>query len=310
MKKIRIVIISMVFIALLLQGLSSVVATDATIVLTDDRGDVEDENQAIVDKPNLDILELTIQKTGKTLSLELVVDGEIENRGTILLFQIISGQGDFSELNDTELYEILLNTSFDFVGYMFQIVTDMNEYSVFYVNEEIIVMDTISNESITATYSVQTNTLLISFELTDEDENLDDSMIMATTYELLGDFMEGTIYGDDIFSIALEIDLDVPNVGEVDKNVQFYGYGFGGTEPYIFEWDFGDGETSTEQNPVHTYASEGEYTYTLTVTDALGADETESGTIEIIGESADTPGFGVLIAFVALGLLLWLKKKQ
>ena len=30
-------------------------------------------------------------------------------------------------------------------------------------------------------------------------------------------------------------------------------------------WDFGDGETSTEQNPTHTYASAGDYTVTLTV---------------------------------------------
>lgn len=32
-------------------------------------------------------------------------------------------------------------------------------------------------------------------------------------------------------------------------------------------WDFGDGETSTQQNPVHTYATAGTYTVTLTVTD-------------------------------------------
>ncbi|MFZ5942465.1 MAG: PKD domain-containing protein [Bacteroidota bacterium] len=35
-------------------------------------------------------------------------------------------------------------------------------------------------------------------------------------------------------------------------------------------WDFGDGETSTETNPVHTYAVKGEYTVTLTVTDENG----------------------------------------
>jgi len=32
-------------------------------------------------------------------------------------------------------------------------------------------------------------------------------------------------------------------------------------------WDFGDGETSTEPNPTHTYTSEGEYIVNLTVTD-------------------------------------------
>ena len=37
--------------------------------------------------------------------------------------------------------------------------------------------------------------------------------------------------------------------------------------PFTFAWDFGDGQKSTEQNPVHTYAKVGEYTATLTVVD-------------------------------------------
>ena len=37
--------------------------------------------------------------------------------------------------------------------------------------------------------------------------------------------------------------------------------------PWKFEWDFGDGQKSTEQNPVHTYEKIGEYTATLTVVD-------------------------------------------
>jgi PKD repeat protein len=47
--------------------------------------------------------------------------------------------------------------------------------------------------------------------------------------------------------------------------------------PWAFKWDFGDGNTSTEQNPVYTYAKVGEYTATLTVTDQKG----NKGTDEI-----------------------------
>ncbi len=41
-------------------------------------------------------------------------------------------------------------------------------------------------------------------------------------------------------------------------------------------WDFGDGETSTEKNPVHVYVGGGYYTVTLTVTGGTGtaSDET------------------------------------
>jgi len=41
-------------------------------------------------------------------------------------------------------------------------------------------------------------------------------------------------------------------------------------------WDFGDGATSTERNPSHTYAAGGSYTVTLRVTDDDGATDTRS----------------------------------
>jgi PKD repeat protein len=39
--------------------------------------------------------------------------------------------------------------------------------------------------------------------------------------------------------------------------------------PYSFSWVFGDGTTSTNQNPQHTYAANGTYTATLVVSDGL-----------------------------------------
>lgn len=38
-----------------------------------------------------------------------------------------------------------------------------------------------------------------------------------------------------------------------------------------WEWDFGDGATSTDQNPTHQYAAEGEYTVSLSIATADGA---------------------------------------
>ena len=50
------------------------------------------------------------------------------------------------------------------------------------------------------------------------------------------------------------------------------------TNAVSWEWDFGDGNTSTEQNPTHTYAAFGSYTVTLTVTGPGGC------TAEIVRE--------------------------
>ena len=54
---------------------------------------------------------------------------------------------------------------------------------------------------------------------------------------------------------------------ETGKKINFFGSAEGGVEPYSYSWDFGDGSTSTEQNPTHTYNEAGTYTVTLTVTD-------------------------------------------
>ncbi|MEO0338819.1 MAG: PKD domain-containing protein, partial [Bacteroidota bacterium] len=44
--------------------------------------------------------------------------------------------------------------------------------------------------------------------------------------------------------------------------------------PTAWLWDFGDGNTSTQQNPAHTYAAEGQYTVCLTATNQFGTDST------------------------------------
>lgn len=41
-----------------------------------------------------------------------------------------------------------------------------------------------------------------------------------------------------------------------------------------WNWDFGDGGSSTQQNPIHTYTGAGTYTVTLTVTNSAGCSDT------------------------------------
>jgi PKD repeat protein len=55
--------------------------------------------------------------------------------------------------------------------------------------------------------------------------------------------------------------------------------------PTSWLWDFGDGNTSTLQNPVHTYAADGSYTVNLTATNADGSD----GYSELIGVAGAVP---------------------
>ena len=58
-----------------------------------------------------------------------------------------------------------------------------------------------------------------------------------------------------------------------------------------WNWDFGDGNTSTVQHPVHVYAASGVYTVSLTVGNfSTGCTYTHTSTVRVISES---PGFTV-----------------
>ncbi|HWJ63647.1 MAG TPA: PKD domain-containing protein [Acidimicrobiales bacterium] len=66
-----------------------------------------------------------------------------------------------------------------------------------------------------------------------------------------------------------------------------------------YTWNFGDGKTSTETSPVHTYAADGDYSVTLTAKDTRGAQGTKTTQIEV-GPPLD----GALFAFPTGDLVL------
>ena len=58
--------------------------------------------------------------------------------------------------------------------------------------------------------------------------------------------------------------------------------------PFTFHWDFGDGASSNDQNPTHTYTKVGEYTATLTVTNQKGNKGTDE--IDVFVETDEEGG--------------------
>jgi hypothetical protein len=113
--------------------------------------------------------------------------------------------------------------------------------------------------------------------------------------------------------LAVEFVAFSRTAGE-DEGIQFESTISGGFSPYTYEWNFGDGETSTEAHPVHAYNDSGVYTVTLNVKDDKdhSADFSRADYISVSAswEAGNTAG-SAWKGLVALGhffvnLLIWL----
>lgn len=88
--------------------------------------------------------------------------------------------------------------------------------------------------------------------------NIDIYMCTLTPKSLIADFFASSISGDAPLKVAF-----------TDKSIG---------SPTSWNWDFGDGTYSIENNPVHTYSKVGKYTVNLTVSNETN---TDSRTLEI-----------------------------
>ena len=89
---------------------------------------------------------------------------------------------------------------------------------------------------------------------------------------------------------------ELPDVGSIpDKTPPSANFSFTPSEGYYkevsfanlslsaisYSWDFGDGATSTEENPSHTYVDDGDYTVTLIAKDKLEVTNTYTAAVKI-----------------------------
>ena len=88
---------------------------------------------------------------------------------------------------------------------------------------------------------------------------------------------DGTLYFGSadgyVYALADTVLQADQTVGTIPLTVHFTSSAI---SPASWYWDFGDGTTSREQNPIHTYANPGNYTVTLIVTDTNGNNSTRS----------------------------------
>jgi PKD repeat protein len=95
----------------------------------------------------------------------------------------------------------------------------------------------------------------------------------------------------------VEADFSLPStLIETSTAFKFTDSSTGDVEAYL--WDFGDGTTSTRQNPAHSYHSAGDYSVSLTVSNELSSD---SKTIQIQALEKAVPSFHATVVDVKPG---------
>lgn len=88
---------------------------------------------------------------------------------------------------------------------------------------------------------------------------------------------------DNVSSLLSNVDISAPIKAQIGEELSLQAnFNYTGTDKLIFSWSFGDGKTSTTQNPKKTYDKKGKYSITLTITDNKGSTATVSHTIEIV----------------------------
>src|SRR3989449_3207405 len=80
--------------------------------------------------------------------------------------------------------------------------------------------------------------------------------------------------------------------------VAFTAVASGGTAPYSYSWNFGDGTSATGASPTHTYSKVGPYTVTVMATDSNGA--TSSSTQQVTVSASSNPLSTVTFLYVGL----------
>ncbi len=94
-----------------------------------------------------------------------------------------------------------------------------------------------------------------------------------------------------------------------DLKVNFTNSSTGGFGNVTYTWDFGDGSTSSEQSPSHTYSSPGTYTVKLTITDAQSNTDTISKSVTV-KKPKSSGGGGSLPLTILIGLLMVAIKRK
>jgi len=216
-------ILSLIAISLLLISTIPTVAEQGSI--SDPENDVIEtdpvtsETSEVSTKPNLDITKVSYDRSGQMVTLTLTVKGNIENNGDIEVWKLLYDNDYYEEKlaefegDEDLLLEYMFALDWNLTTYQMDLFTIENQYTIIFVNQEILIVDYYSEGLIDGDFEVNGDDLAVSFELIDDGDRLGNVSVMTT--ELMG--LEGASYDDELFGECTDTE-PVNNDDEEDED--------------------------------------------------------------------------------------------
>lgn len=197
------------------------------------------------------------------------------------------------------------------LGNLTGLTTNSNDVSIQYTDLNATLQSLLTEQASLLKLENESNSLNATLLLEGQIQNVDtqineiQSQILQTrlliTYSTITATFNVEVSAPQVAPLKLKLTA-TPTSGLNPLSVTFNAIVTGGTQPYIINYNFGDGTTYQGQSLIHTFTSSGTFNVTVTVTDANG-NAVENYTIIHVTSPPVTTGFTNFWTY-ALGLLV------
>jgi PKD repeat protein len=178
-------------------------------------------------------------------------------------------------------------TQVEAMGNVTSLVSNSNDVTVQYTDLNATVASLVTEQGallrlLNQSAAINT-TLAIESQLQGVDQQINDAQSQILQTKTLVDFATIDVtLSETAQSVPLSMKLTAtPMNGTAPLSVTFNAIVKGGAQPYVVNYNFGDGTADQGQILIHTYYASGDYKVTVTATDQNGTVATASATIRV-----------------------------